>query len=308
MDIKFRTSFAETLKQKDPLHLQNLRVLLLVLLQIFLTFFSLTFSEYLQGYKQKNPLRGQRKLEENSEGKLLQDLYGTWPLTRSPSVKFENQLAHPVVQSSPSSVHSQQRQLPKSETLQYQQISNSFVTPSAYGNLTNPYPAMPVLSHMQSGEFKHQSFSSCYNVSPGKAKHVNKSAAAPAKSLTMTPQEKIEKLRRRQQMQAMLAIQKQQQQFSHQGSKDHSNPQNFQENKIQLVDGADLEVGDLSALPSFDPNSPVEQDDSNTSCLAVENNPVADTILYRLQVVIAQVSSIFLFPFTLTTLFPYIGI
>ncbi|KAL9414366.1 hypothetical protein AB3S75_042772 [Citrus x aurantiifolia] len=241
-----------------------------------------------KGYKQKNPLRGQRKLEENSEGKLLQDLYGTWPLTRSPSVKFENQLAHPVVQSSPSSVHSQQRQLPKSETLQYQQISYSFVTPSAYGNLTNPYPAMPVLSHMQSGEFKHQSFSSCYNVSPGKAKHVNKSAAAPAKSLTMTPQEKIEKLRRRQQMQAMLAIQKQQQQFSHQGSKDHSNPQNFQENKIQLVDGADLEVGDLSALPSFDPNSPVEQDDSNTSCLAVDNNPVADTILYRLQVVIAQ--------------------
>ncbi|KAH9658577.1 protein LNK2 [Citrus sinensis] len=241
-----------------------------------------------KGYKQKNPLRGQRKLEENSEGKLLQDLYGTWPLTRSPSVKFENQLAHPVVQSSPSSVHSQQRQLPKSETLQYQQISNSFVTPSAYGNLTNPYPAMPVLSHMQSGEFKHQSLSSCYNVSPGKAKHVNKSAAAPAKSLTMTPQEKIEKLRRRQQMQAMLAIQKQQQQFSHQVSKDHSNPQNFQENKIQLVDGADLEVGDLSALPSFDPNSPVEQDDSNTSCLAVDNNPVADTILYRLQVVIAQ--------------------
>lgn len=281
---------------------------MLVLLQIFLTFFFLTFSEYLQGYKQKNPLRGQRKLEENSEGKLLQDLYGTWPLTRSPSVKFENQLAHPVVQSSPSSVHSQQRQLPKSETLQYQQISNSFVTPSAYGNLTNPYPAMPVLSHMQSGEFKHQSFSSCYNVSPVKAKHVNKSAAAPAKSLTMTPQEKIEKLRRRQQMQAMLAIQKQQQQFSHQGSKDHSNPQNFQENKIQLVDGADLEVGDLSALPSFDPNSPVEQDDSNTGCLAVDNNPVADTILYRLQVVIAQVCSIFLFPFTLTTFFPYIGI
>ncbi|KAH9658578.1 protein LNK2 [Citrus sinensis] len=136
-----------------------------------------------KGYKQKNPLRGQRKLEENSEGKLLQDLYGTWPLTRSPSVKFENQLAHPVVQSSPSSVHSQQRQLPKSETLQYQQISNSFVTPSAYGNLTNPYPAMPVLSHMQSGEFKHQSLSSCYNVSPGNACHSETAAAVQSSSL-----------------------------------------------------------------------------------------------------------------------------
>lgn len=236
----------------------------------------------------KNPLRGQRKVEEKSEEKLLQDLYGTWPLAGSSSVKYENQLAHPVGQSSPSSVHSQQRQFPKSEMLQYQQISNSFVTPSAYGNLTNPYPAMPVLSHMQPGEFKHQSLSSCYNVSSGKTNHVNKSAAAPAKSLTMTPQEKIEKLRRRQQMQAMLAIQKQQQQFNQQVSRDHSNPQNFQENQIQLVEGADLEVGDLSALPSFDPNSPVEQDDSNTICLAVDNNAVADTILFRLQDVIAQ--------------------
>lgn len=285
------------LKQKDPLDLKKLRVLLLFLLQNFLTFFSFTFFGYLWGYKQKNPLRGQRKVEEKSEEKLLQDLYGTWPLAGSSSVKYENQLAHPVGQSSPSSVHSQQRQFPKSEMLQYQQISNSFVTPSAYGNLTNPYPAMPVLSHMQPGEFKHQSLSSCYNVSSGKTNHVNKSAAAPAKSLTMTPQEKIEKLRRRQQMQAMLAIQKQQQQFNQQVSRDHSNPQNFQENQIQLVEGADLEVGDLSALPSFDPNSPVEQDDSNTICLAVDNNAVADTILFRLQDVIAQVCLIFFFSF-----------
>ncbi|KAL5799213.1 hypothetical protein ACOSQ4_032097 [Xanthoceras sorbifolium] len=237
-----------------------------------------------KGYRQKNLVKGRKKSEEKNEGKLLQDMYGTW----SPTGKYENQQAHSMLQSSVSPVLSQQRQLDKSETLQYQQISGSFVTP-AYGNLTNPYPAMPVLAHVQSGEFKNQPLLSGYEVSPGKANPANKSAAAPTKPLTMTPQEKIEKLRRRQQMQAMLAIQKQQLQFNHQISpRDHCRPPKFLENQIQHVEGADFEVEDLSTLPSFDPNSPIEQDDSNTSYLAVDNSSAEDTILYRLQDVIAK--------------------
>ncbi|KAH7548516.1 hypothetical protein JRO89_XS14G0145900 [Xanthoceras sorbifolium] len=238
-----------------------------------------------KGYRQKNLVKGRKKSEEKNEGKLLQDMYGTW----SPTGKYENQQAHSMLQSSVSPVLSQQRQLDKSETLQYQQISGSFVTPSAYGNLTNPYPAMPVLAHVQSGEFKNQPLLSGYEVSPGKANPANKSAAAPTKPLTMTPQEKIEKLRRRQQMQAMLAIQKQQLQLNHQISpRDHCRPPKFLENQIQHVEGADFEVEDLSTLPSFDPNSPIEQDDSNTSYLAVDNSSAEDTILYRLQDVIAK--------------------
>ena len=54
-----------------------------------------------------------------------------------------------------------------------------------------------------------------YEASLGVMNPVSKSVDL-VKPLTMTPQEKIEKLRRRQQMQAMLAIQKQQQEFSHQ--------------------------------------------------------------------------------------------
>jgi hypothetical protein len=91
----------------------------------------------------------------------------------------------------------------------------------------------------------------------------------------MTPQEKIEKLRRRQQMQAMLAIQKQQQQLVHQKCS--------QENQIQHVEGAGPEVEDLSTLASFDPNSPIEQDDSNTVSLAVNDYSMEDTVLYMLQ-------------------------
>ncbi|KAJ6702474.1 PROTEIN LNK1 [Salix koriyanagi] len=54
---------------------------------------------------------------------------------------------------------SQQKQLQGPEQLQYPQLSNPFVFPSAYRNMKNPY-SMTVLSHMQSGEFKHQPLAS----------------------------------------------------------------------------------------------------------------------------------------------------
>ncbi|XP_011020367.1 PREDICTED: uncharacterized protein LOC105122783 [Populus euphratica] len=183
------------------------------------------------------------------------------------------------MQSSPPSILSQQKQLQGSEQLQYQQISNPFVAPSAYGSITNPY-SMPGLSHNQSGDFKHQPLASGYEVSSGNANPINKLADCPVKPLRMTPQEKIEKLRRRQQIQAMLAIQKQQQQLVHQKCS--------QENQIQHVEGADLEVEDLSTLSSFDPNSPIEQDDSNTVSLAVNDYSMEDTVLYRLQDIISK--------------------
>lgn len=255
-------------------------------------FVSFYFPESLQGYRTKYLLKIQKKSEEK-RGELLQDFCGIWSSTGNPTGKYENQLAQSMLLSSPSLVPSQPRQLKKSETLQYHQISNSFVT-SKYGNITNPYPAMPVLLHIQSGKLTHQPLLSCNEVSPGKAKVVNNSAAASANTLAMTPQEKIEKLRRRQQMQAMLAIQKQQQQISHQVSSiDHSMSQKFQESQFQHVEGTDLEVEHLSVLPSFDPNSPIEQDDSNTIYLALDNYSVEETVLYRLQDVISKVGLIF---------------
>jgi len=134
---------------------------------------------------------------------------------------------------------------------------------------------MPGLSHIQSGDFKHQPLASGYEVSSGNANPVKVLADCPVKPQRMTPREKIEKLRRRQQMQAMLAIQKQQQQLVHQKCS--------QENQIQHVEGAGPEVEDLSTLASFDPNSPIEQDDSNTVSLAVNDYSMEDTVLYMLQ-------------------------
>lgn len=221
----------------------------------------------------------------------MQDLYGSWSSSRIPSRQFENQLAHALVQSSPSSV--EQRQLQGPEVFQYQNISNQFASPPVYGNIMNSYSAMPVLSHVRPEEFKQQSLPSSYEVSPRNVLDANKSAEAPGKPMTMTPQEKIEKLRRRQQLQAMLAIQKQQQQFGHQIScSSHSTTQNCpQENQIQQFEEVDLEVEDLGTLPSVEPNSPIEQDDSSTISAAVEDNFMEETILFRLQDIISKVCS-----------------
>ncbi|KAK6271472.1 hypothetical protein POUND7_008570 [Theobroma cacao] len=241
-----------------------------------------------KAHRQKKLLKFWKKSGDIGEAKLLQDLYGTWTPSGNPLAQYENNVATSIVKSSPSSVVGQQRQVRGSDSLQYQHISNTFVAPSAYGNLTNQYPTIPVLSNIQSGEFKQQALLSCYDVSPSKANSVNRSVEASTKPLSMTPQEKIEKLRRRQQMQALLAIQKQQQQFHCQvPCADHSVIQKCnQENQFQHVEGADVE--DLTTLASFDPNSPLEQDDSNTVSVAVDDCSVEETVLYRLQDVIGK--------------------
>ena len=92
-------------------------------------------------------------------------------------------------------------------------------------------------------------------------------------------------------MQAMLAIQKQQQQFNHQvPSANHSITQKCtQESQTLHFEGADLEVEDISSFPTLDTNSHLEQDDSNTVSLAVDYS-AEDAILYRLQDIISKVS------------------
>ncbi|XVF24413.1 hypothetical protein REPUB_Repub13aG0125800 [Reevesia pubescens] len=241
-----------------------------------------------KAYKQKKVSKFRKKTEETGEAKVVQDLFGTWTSSGNPLAQYQNNLPTSMVKSSPSSVVSQQRQLRASDSLQYQHISNTFVAPSTYGNLTNQYPAIPVLSNIRSGEFNQQPLLSSYDISPGKANCVNRSVEADVKPLSMTPQEKIEKLRRRQQMQALLAIQKQQEQFTHQvPCINHSVIQKSpQEDQFQHVEGADVE--DLSTVASFDPNSPLEQDDSNAVSVAIDYYSAEDTVLYQLHDIIAK--------------------
>ena len=238
----------------------------------------------IQDFGQNNQLKARKKSQGKQEVKALQEFYGSWSPSSTTCGQFQNQQSS-VIQSSPSSILGKRNQLQGPETL-YQDIRNTYVTSSAYENLTNTYSSMSMLPQAQSGVLMRQPLLSGYEASLGVMNPVSKSVDL-VKPLTMTPQEKIEKLRRRQQMQAMLAIQKQQQEFGHQvpSTNKSMNEKCAIEIHSQLCDGADPEIEDLRT--ALDP--PTEQDDSNTMSLAIDDHFVEDTILYMLQDVISKV-------------------
>ncbi|KAK8942476.1 hypothetical protein KSP39_PZI008994 [Platanthera zijinensis] len=92
----------------------------------------------------------------------------------------------------------------------------------------------------------------------------HRKAGAVNKPSTMTPQEKIEKLRRRQQMQAMLAIQKQREQYDHQ------------------ISGSDV-TEHSQKLPSSDASSVAEQDQSQMISSSLDGHLAEEAIYYQLQ-------------------------
>ncbi|KAK4372380.1 hypothetical protein RND71_007764 [Anisodus tanguticus] len=219
-----------------------------------------------QGNNQERILKGRLKLEQEGEFAQLQELCGSL----SPHL---NKFGMPSVtnQPCPASEFSQQSHLQGPECLQHKHFPGPLFASSIYGDAGNYCSPVPVWSQFHSRQASHQHVLSSYKASPGNSNHFNKSQDASSKSLMMTPQEKIEKLRRRQQLRAMLAIQKQQQQFSYQPAKE----------------GGSVEEN-LSCIPSLDPSSPLEHGDFNTVCLAVENSSVEDMALYLLQDVISK--------------------
>lgn len=247
------------------------------------------FSMLQIGGRQKKLLKSRKKAEGKSEEKMIQDFRGNWPSSTNPAGQFDNSLALQLGTSS-YSVITKHSQLQGVEPLQYQRTSNPLVHQPFYAIAANTYPAAPLLSQIQPGDLQHQPIIS-HDISPGGMNRVDKPANSFVKSLTMTPQEKIEKLRRRQQMQAMLAIHKQQQQFKNQVSTTSQSisPTCTQEIQSQLIEKTDLDSEEMHTLPALDPKSPLEQDDSNTVSTAVDRCSMEDTILCRLQEIISKV-------------------
>ncbi|KAI4333014.1 hypothetical protein L6164_017871 [Bauhinia variegata] len=239
-----------------------------------------------KAFGQRNLPKARKKSHGKQEEQALQDFFGNWSPSSNSSRQFENPMSPSIIQSSTSSVLRQQKQLQGADSL-CQNITNPYVASRVYGNLTNTYPAMPMLSQAQPGDLRHRSLLSGYEVSTGMMNPMKKSVDS-GKALTMTPQEKIEKLRRRQQMQAMFAIQKQQQQLGRQVP--CTNKPMAQKSPLEIqrnsCDGADREIDDLSSLPAVGP--PIEQDDSNKISVAVNDYIAEDTILYRLQDIISK--------------------
>lgn len=222
-----------------------------------------------KGYRKKRVLKGPNS--EKSKVRQLHDLCSTWS-SRNPLQQFNMQYAPSMLNQHPALVPSQ---LQRPEPLKHKHSSGPVLASSVYGNRVNQCRTLSVLPQFHPGEGNYKPVFSGYEVSPGNANSLKKSVNAAVKPPSMTPQEKIEKLRRRQQMRAIIAIQKQQQQF---------------DNKVSIIknssmEGGNVEVDDnINTFASLDPNSPVEQDNSSTV-----NNEVIDdcsaegSILHRLQ-------------------------
>lgn len=222
-------------------------------------------------------------MEENCQVRHLQDFHGSWIGTGNQFI-HDSQFAPAVGQPGSSIIFGQQLQFQGPESSKYQNFPSP-MTSLMHGNLPKQYTPLPV--SFPSGEGRLQPLSSSYEVSPGSVSNLNKSADAP--TLAMTPQAKIEKLRRRQQMRAMLAIKKQQQQFGNQVSS----------TEYSVMKGENIEAEEtVSTVPSLDPSSPKEQDDSNTFCVDLDDFPVQESILYRLQEIIGNVSKDLLFNYS----------
>lgn len=229
--------------------------------------------------RQKSLSRSRKRAEVKSVEKAFQDFCGNWSSSMNSASKFDNNLALQLGTSSPS-VTTKHRQPQQVESFRYQPTSSSLMHQPFYA-----YPAVPLLSQIQQGDLQQQPLLG-QDISPGGANRSNKPADGFVKSLTMTPQEKIEKLRRRQQMQAMLAIKKQQQQFNNQVSTTTS--QSISPKCPQEIQ-TDIDSGEMYILPGLDPKSPLEQDDSNTVSTAVDRCSKEDAILCRLQEIISKV-------------------
>ncbi|KAI4302495.1 hypothetical protein MLD38_038231 [Melastoma candidum] len=167
------------------------------------------------------------------------------------------------------------------ETFNYQPMQQSYMTPSAFTYYTNPF-APTDLSPCYQPAFPG------YDVTSTDVDSAGKQHDSPGKAPTMTPREKIEKLRRRQQMQAILAIQNQLQQFGNQVSSNAIAQNNSLESLNKLKSGPTYEVNNLRTHPSLDVPSSIEQDESSTLSAAADGYSVEEAVLQQLQDMISK--------------------
>lgn len=220
----------------------------------------------------KSSLKPGLEEEKISDRRLLEDIYGAWPPPSLHVQQFDTQ-SLPSTKSYPSPVIGQQNIRDQSPL--YERFSNPYTPTYGYGNLQDQYnTGATVFSNAKAGL--------------GVTGSIRKSKDTLAKPMMMTPQEKIEKLRKRQQMRAMLAIQKQQQQLTVPVSGvDYTAAQKSSvEDQIQL-ERTDFELEKLKT-PTCDFNSPLKQDDPASISVDVDDHNAEDTVLYQLQNMVAN--------------------
>ncbi|KAK4787006.1 hypothetical protein SAY86_010839 [Trapa natans] len=254
---------------------------------------SLTHKEYSDKVsRQKKHYKEQKKQGRKNEEKMPTVFYGAWSSTGNMSGQYEHQyqLAAPVRPSCVPSAMNQMAQHQGIDSFQFQHMPNQYLQAPACGKFLNPFPPSLFKSPILEPEkFMGQDVVSQCEISPREINTMNRQFESSDRS-TMTPQEKIEKLRRRQQMRAMLAIQKQQEQFNDQAPS-YSIAQKGPIQRVQRLDGADFGLNHMSTLPLIDTSSAVDQHGSNTTSMTVFGYDAEDSVLHQLQDVIDKLDS-----------------
>ncbi|KAG5399979.1 hypothetical protein IGI04_014586 [Brassica rapa subsp. trilocularis] len=134
----------------------------------------------------------------NSPSKPLPSIWASQDLGLDIRTEFEQQENQPFPFTGKANGPSSQS-VPSGQT----SLELSYMATCGFCNHTNPYSTMPVISASQHPDVKNQLMHSSY--SPATAISVNMITDASARpSTTVRPQEKLENIRRRQEMQAML--------------------------------------------------------------------------------------------------------
>lgn len=208
--------------------------------------------------------------------------------------QIDCQSAPATLQNYPASFSSQQQLSWNFDPMPYQHFATPNNVAYAFGKFSSPHLVMDMKNVT---EDEHQSILSGSDGSPGNVISLNKSVETSTKPTKMTPREKIEKLRRRQQMRAMLAIQKQQLRLGQDASNGDFNisDKSCLEDQVQQIGKSDLVLDEiLSGLPCCDPGSPNKWENPN-KISNIEDHSVEDTVLYQLQDIISRVCNFYTF-------------
>ncbi|KAG9141617.1 hypothetical protein Leryth_015317 [Lithospermum erythrorhizon] len=228
-----------------------------------------------EGVQKKQMPRTGVRSKEKYEVRQLQDICGTWSTSANQLQQFDSQYAPEMGQPYLPFVITQHRQLIGPQSSQYNHFPGPFFNSPLHVNMGTQYPPIVGFPQHYSGEGSHQNVISGSGASPVTADDLKKFSDPPTQPLLMTPQEKIEKLRRKQQMRAMLAIQKQQEKFNNQASSAETS----------TLDGANSEIDEtMTMLPS---SKPFEKDGSAIG-VRPDDHSIEDSILFHLQHIIGK--------------------
>lgn len=229
---------------------------------------------------QKRPVRSRRKPEERGKSKISSSTSG---FSQS---KVENPSTN--LQAPMQPVQTPQYALfQDSKKIGQVQHANQFMFPG-YGYPAYPFPTIPLVSNIQAEGYQTKPTGTSYRTledSPKQSSSIEMSQDIPSRPLTMTPQEKIEKLRRRQQMQALIAIQQQQQQFGQEGSvSDTMVSQAYSPRNRNLDSLGSSVVIDENANKVFSPEMIPTNHDLVHKSSAISDDPfIEEKIYYQLQ-------------------------